>query len=825
MRFSLFCVLLGIYLLVYINRPDAIDGDATLAVAVSFVQHGTPDIAALGASEGLLPGLSRMGSFGMDGHLYSKKGVTPSLFLLPFVLVAQAAPWLSIRATAMLFNPLVTALTAVVLYSFLLDTKFSARTAWLTALLYGIATFAISYTRTLFGEPLAALLILMAVWQLWRKNFLFAGAALALCIGINLSYAVLVAMGGVYVLVAAYLNARTHQVSPIQRADRLHVASFFAPVILFGLFLLAYNALRFGNPLTSGYNFAQGEAFNYPAQWGIFGLWLSPYRGIVWYNPILLLTLPGMWLWWRSYSDPIWRSLSVLMGLFIIAQTLVYAAWWSWHGGIVWGARFLIPVLPLLVLFIAPVLENLIRSDQFVATDTKSTVSVGARYVAHASRSTIWLFRGMALGLVLLSLLIQVVGSVYDYQHYVGYLYQNYASGRVEGLVSGLSDEVLLNPALSPILGHLNRLVSGANFDTALTTNGINGVHLLAALAILGVGVFQWFSGSAFQPSQGAAPYHREGNDPTPSPSPYHRERNETPPRHVWREGRGVRSDLEREGGEDKIQLFKRLFSFLIVILALNIIVTQQQTAPNHLPVEYATLHPINTLVVADAAIGNALLDSENGTRIISMNSPTKPEDVLAAGLWQVARQSGGYMWLVTWLPRLHPENWQERELWTRYAFVRESPFLDKRAVLFDLHPPVEAAQTGGWQFGAMQLVQYGMVVTSDAVRVTFAWSTATAIPQDYGWFVHLVDANGQIVAQQDRPPQGGYKPTTSWKMGETITDYLTFALAEDTDTTGWFLRIGWLDPNTGERLPLTMPENTLGSNEDNALLLALPNR
>jgi hypothetical protein len=151
------------YLLVYVHRPDAIDGDATLAVAVSLIQHGTPDIAALGASEGLLPGLSRMGSFGADGHLYSKKGVTPSLFLLPFVLIAQAAPWLTIRATAMLFNPVVTALTAVVLYSFLVDAKFSPRTAWRTALLYGVATFAISYTRTLFGEPLAALLLLWAV--------------------------------------------------------------------------------------------------------------------------------------------------------------------------------------------------------------------------------------------------------------------------------------------------------------------------------------------------------------------------------------------------------------------------------------------------------------------------------------------------------------------------------------------------------------------------------------------------------------------------------------------------------------------------------------
>src|SRR5690349_20018218 len=103
-RLALFCILLGVYLLAYINRPDAIDGDATLAAAVSLVQHGTPDIAQLGAPEGLLPAMSRMGSFGSDGQLYSKKGVTPSIFLLPLVGAAHLAPWLMMRATAMLFN-------------------------------------------------------------------------------------------------------------------------------------------------------------------------------------------------------------------------------------------------------------------------------------------------------------------------------------------------------------------------------------------------------------------------------------------------------------------------------------------------------------------------------------------------------------------------------------------------------------------------------------------------------------------------------------------------------------------------------------------------
>ncbi|MCA9910857.1 MAG: hypothetical protein KC519_19510, partial [Anaerolineae bacterium] len=86
LRWFLFCFLLSIYLLVYIPEPDSADGNAVLAVATAFLHQGTPDISAIASDDARFEfDMSRMGTFGVDGALYSKKGVAPSIVLLPLV--------------------------------------------------------------------------------------------------------------------------------------------------------------------------------------------------------------------------------------------------------------------------------------------------------------------------------------------------------------------------------------------------------------------------------------------------------------------------------------------------------------------------------------------------------------------------------------------------------------------------------------------------------------------------------------------------------------------------------------------------------------------
>ena len=109
----------------------------------------------------------------------------------------------------------------------------------------------------------------------------------------------------------------------------------------------------------------------------------------------------------------------------------------------------------------------------------------------------------------------------------------------------------------------------------------------------------------------------------------------------------------------------------------------------------------------------------------------------------------------------------------------------------------------GSHTFGDAKLDHYGINVGSDGVRLTLQWSADTQPTTDATWFVHLLDANGQIVAQQDRAPQGGYAPLTRWTPGTPVTDRLFFPLASGTNTDGWTLRIGWVHPGSNDRVPV----------------------
>ncbi len=74
-----------------------------------------------------------------------------------------------------------------------------------------------------------------------------------------------------------------------------------------------------------------------------------------------------------------------------------------------------------------------------------------------------------------------------------------------------------------------------------------------------------------------------------------------------------------------------------------------------------------------------------------------------------------------------------------------------------------------------------GVVLEPDPPRageraaVTLYWQVRAQTDESYHAFVHLVDAEGRLIAQRDQIPAAGARPTTSWVKGEIVADTYVF--------------------------------------------------
>jgi len=93
-------------------------------------------------------------------------------------------------------------------------------------------------------------------------------------------------------------------------------------------------------------------------------------------------------------------------------------------------------------------------------------------------------------------------------------------------------------------------------------------------------------------------------------------------------------------------------------------------------------------------------------------------------------------------------------------------------------------------------------VALTESLVVTLTWAATGVPPQDYTVFVHLVDADGTLLAQHDSPPDQGRYPTQWWLRGDVIVDVHLLPLTGPLPQTA-HLRVGMYDPATLIRLPV----------------------
>jgi hypothetical protein len=105
-------------------------------------------------------------------------------------------------------------------------------------------------------------------------------------------------------------------------------------------------------------------------------------------------------------------------------------------------------------------------------------------------------------------------------------------------------------------------------------------------------------------------------------------------------------------------------------------------------------------------------------------------------------------------------------------------------------------------------------VRAGEKLALTVYWQAQREMEESYKVFVHLYDQEGNIVAQQDRVPGLGARPTTTWEKGEIVGDRILVPIDSAAPVGEYQLAIGLYDEETGGRLAAYTPDGTRLEND-----------
>ncbi|MFP4323339.1 MAG: hypothetical protein ACLFTK_12870 [Anaerolineales bacterium] len=120
-------------------------------------------------------------------------------------------------------------------------------------------------------------------------------------------------------------------------------------------------------------------------------------------------------------------------------------------------------------------------------------------------------------------------------------------------------------------------------------------------------------------------------------------------------------------------------------------------------------------------------------------------------------------------------------------------PLLQRAVIAPDDAPPGETiAQADDWA----RLTQLDITRENDTLALDVAWAAIGTAPGRYHVFIHVLNADGERIAQADMPPFGGRFPTDLWARGA----YFTTRYAVPAPAEAESIAFGLYDLQTGRR-------------------------
>ena len=370
--------------------------------------------------------------------VYTVRSLLLSAVAVPFYYIATILSVSPFVTVGLLFNSLIISLTAVTIFCIVLEVKNSRRIAFVSSLTFAVCTFVWPYNSTFWVQPLQGLLLAVALYLLLigrhsNHSFLchytvlgtkhvgllagLAGLALGLSVFAHPTSMIFIP---VFLLYSYFV---------VMRHRKLAFVTLIASLGLVLCFVGLTNYVRFGSFTEFGYGyFSTLGAHN---GWrGLIGLLVSPGSGLIFYFPLAILVPLGAKHMYKENKALFFLCLYIIVSTWIYTGTLSFGSEpASWSGGIAWGPRYLLPILPFLILILAYLFPRL-KKRYFV--------------------------KSIVIGLCLAGFYVNLSAILIWFQYGLMYAWS------MEGLAThpNYMDVVTWSPPYSPIILHTKALVS-----------------------------------------------------------------------------------------------------------------------------------------------------------------------------------------------------------------------------------------------------------------------------------------------------------------------------------------------------------------------------
>lgn len=321
----------------------------------------------------------------IKGHYYSEKAPLPAFLVLPFhwlfhrtgMFASSGPDHLNVdllQLGGFLCGSLPFAFIITLCWSHLMRTAPAANAVLLTwATFFG--SFLFVYSGSFYGHLIGAAFALSALVAMERGRYALAGALTGCAVLCDYPLIIFAGCWALHIAIQCY------------RSSHRPLLQFVGAGLPFAAALVLYNMAIFGSPLSVGYDHVDmyapegGSMIERLRPEALFGLTISPYRGLIPHMPVLALGLLTWYLTGRKWLS----RMGLTVAIPAVITLLFVSSVGMWWGGWAFGPRHLTTVAVLLAY----------RTLPFIAATTWSRLPLLALGVlglgyAFLAKSTVW---------------------------------------------------------------------------------------------------------------------------------------------------------------------------------------------------------------------------------------------------------------------------------------------------------------------------------------------------------------------------------------------------------------------------------------------------